>query len=183
MRKRTGAGLPAPVRLRVANPRQGDFAKPDCKKRRRASGIPPTQFTGEQTDLFQHSDEGFGCCAVSCPFGYCSTRYRNGASRWRDRPSDRCWRCRSTGVMPYDLVRGANGLSQLEHREPRQLRRNSFPPVQRAELPVSDPSGGWLARPRSRSSSRPPCCGAQARNGYAHSIGPPPLLAQFAEGD
>ena len=98
-----------------------------AKKRRRASGIPPTRFTGEQTDLFQHSDEGFGCCAVSCPFGYCSTRYRNGASRLRDRPSDRCWSCRSTGVVPYDLVRGANGLSQLEHREPRQLLRNSFP--------------------------------------------------------
>ena len=29
VKKKTGGGMPAPVRLRVANPRQGDFAKPD----------------------------------------------------------------------------------------------------------------------------------------------------------
>ena len=29
--KKTGVGEPAPARLRVANPRQGDFAKPDCE--------------------------------------------------------------------------------------------------------------------------------------------------------
>jgi hypothetical protein len=50
VKKKTGGGVPAPVRLRVANPRQGDFAKPDKKKRRRASGIPPILLTGEQAD-------------------------------------------------------------------------------------------------------------------------------------
>src|ERR1700758_2814015 len=29
--KKTGVGKPTPARLRVANPRQGDFAKPDCE--------------------------------------------------------------------------------------------------------------------------------------------------------
>ena len=29
-RKKAGVGNPAPASLRVASPRQGDFAKPDC---------------------------------------------------------------------------------------------------------------------------------------------------------
>ena len=48
--RRTGVGEPAPASLRVANPRQGDFAKPDCENEGRRPAFPPTLLTSEQTD-------------------------------------------------------------------------------------------------------------------------------------